>query len=165
MTMADLSLDGDYVLLIANLFDIKKEAKLKQQKCKIKVYKGIHMVHEYLVEDRPVAMVTTFDTNNTPNLPILAVAVGSSIVYFRDFSPHMKFDLPMIEFSAEESEVWKELMQLTSSQFNHQEEATESSQECDLQAMPNLLQKLFSMRDDSEEGLSYMSTRLLALES
>jgi len=28
--MADLSLDGDFTLIIASLFDIKKEAKLKQ---------------------------------------------------------------------------------------------------------------------------------------
>lgn len=119
MCMADLSLDGDYALIIGSLFDIKKEVKLKQEKCRIKVFKGIHMVHEFVVDDRPVAMVTGFDTTASPNLPIVAVAVGSSIVYFKDFSPYMKFDLPMIEFSVDETNIWKELMQLTSSQFNH----------------------------------------------
>ena len=165
MQLADLSMDGDYVLVIGSIFDIKKEVKLKQQKCKIKVYKGINMVHEFVVDDKPVAMVTVFDTLATPHLPMVAVAVGSSIVYFKDFSPHLKFDLPMIEFSSQESEIWRELMVLTSKQFNHQEEATESSQDNDLQALPNLLEKLFSLREELDEGLSYMSTRLLALES
>jgi len=85
------------------------------------------MVHEFVVEDRPIAICTVFDTMSQPNLPVVAVAVGSSIIYFKDFSPHMKFELPMIQFSSQESEIWKELILITSSQFNHGEEATESS--------------------------------------
>lgn len=57
------------------------------------------MVFEFVVEDRPVGMLTIFDTLAKPNLPIICVAVNSSIVYFKDFTPYMKFDLPLIEFS------------------------------------------------------------------
>ena len=76
-------------------------------------------------------MLTIFDNLAIPNLPVIAVAVGSSIVYFKDFSPYMKFELPMIEFSAEESAIWSELIKLTSSQFNANEDATESSADLD----------------------------------
>jgi len=57
------------------------------------------MVFEFVVEDRPVGMLTIFDTLAKPNLPIICVAVNSSIVYFKDFTPYMKFELPLIEFS------------------------------------------------------------------
>lgn len=54
------------------------------------------MVNDLEIEDRPVAMLTVFDTINKPYLPVIAIAVGSSIVYFKDFSPYLKFDLPLI---------------------------------------------------------------------
>lgn len=123
------------------------------------------MVHEFVVDDKPVASCITFDLVNKPHLPVVSVAVGSSIFYFKDFSPYLKLDLPMIEFSENESQVWGELIKLTNSHFNQHEDATESSQEIDLQAMPNLLQKLFTMREEEMCGISYMSSRLLALES
>lgn len=122
MCLADLSMNGDFNLIVANLFDTKRTYKnaplLKQQQHKIKVYRGINMAHEFTVDDKPVACCTVFDTINKPHLPILAVAVGSSIFYFKDFSPYLKFDLPMIEFSAAESDVWSELIKMTNSQLN-----------------------------------------------
>lgn len=48
-------------------------------------------------------MITIFDTLSKPNLPIVAVAVGRSIIYFKDFQPYLKFDLPLIEFTEAES--------------------------------------------------------------
>ena len=62
-------------------------------------------------------------------------------------------------------------MKLTSAQFgqNANEDATESSQDIDVQGLPTLLEKLFQMRDTAQdgepEGISYMSARLLALEN
>ena len=51
--------------------------------------------------------------------------------------------------------------------MNLNEDATESSQEIDVQMMPQLLEKLNAIREnkENEQGLSYMSARLLALES
>lgn len=76
---------------------------------------GTNMIFEHQLDDKPVAVQTIFDTMSKPNLPVVAVAVGSSIIYVKDFEPYMKFDLPLIEFSQEESETWAELMKLTSS--------------------------------------------------
>jgi len=44
---------------------------------------------------------------------MIAVAAGSSIYYFKDFAAHMKFDLPLIEFSEEESQIWADLVKQT----------------------------------------------------
>jgi hypothetical protein len=80
MCLCDLSNSGDYNLIIADVFSQQK-AKAR----KIKVFKGTNQVSEMQVEDKPVAMVTIFDTLTKPNLPVIAVAVGRSIVYFKDF--------------------------------------------------------------------------------
>lgn len=75
------------------------------------------MIFEHTLEDRPVAVQTIFDTLNKPNLNIIAIAVASSIVYIKDFEAYMKFELPQIEFSNEESEIWGDLIKLTGNKF------------------------------------------------
>ena len=115
MDLCDLSMDGDYNLIIGDLFDYQKNANLKlsqQVQRKIKVYKGTNMVFDFAVEDRPVGLITSFDTTNKPNLPIIAIAVNSSIVYLKDFAPWKKFELDLIEFSEEESKIWTDLIKL-----------------------------------------------------
>ena len=58
------------------------------------------------------------------------------------------------------------MIKLTSSQINQNEDPTESSQENDVQTMGNLLEKVFAYREaNGPDSLSYMSTRLLALEN
>ena len=73
----------------------------------------------------------------------------------------------MIEFSAEETQIWQDLLKLTNSQ---QEDVTEDSQENDVQTLQVLLEKLYNYRESKKgeqqgEVLSYMSARLLALET
>ena len=75
--------------------------------------------------DKPIGVMTIFDLCEKPNMPVIAVAAGSSIFYFKDFAPHMTFDLPMIEFSEQESQIWGELVKLTSKTTG--DDATESS--------------------------------------
>ena len=58
-----------------------------------------------------------FDTLSKPNLNMIAIAMGSSIEYIKDFEPYMKFDLPQIEFSIEESQIWGDLIKLTGHKF------------------------------------------------
>lgn len=50
------------------------------------------------------------------------------------------------------------------------DDATESSQDLDILPIPTLLEKLFALRegdddDSNNTGISYMSARLLAIES
>lgn len=169
MALSDLSNEGDVKFIIADLFDNFQNMKSlqKNEERKIKVYKRTNMIYDFSVPERPVSLITIYDTLAKPNLPVIAVASGSSVYYFKDFSPHMKFDLPYIEFSEEESNIWSDIIKLANSNMNLNEDATESSQEIDVQMMPQLLEKLNAIREnkESEQGLSYMSARLLALES
>ena len=58
------------------------------------------------------------------------------------------------------------MIKLTTTQSNQNDDPTESSQETDVQTMGSLLEKLFAYREaNGPDSLSYMSTRLLALEN
>ena len=37
---------------------------------------------------------------------MIAIAAGSTVYYYLNFQPHMKFEVPMTTFSAEEKDVW-----------------------------------------------------------
>ena len=105
------------------------------------------MSYEVYILEKPVAVTTFFDSYHKPNLPVIAVAGGSQIFYFKDFAPEMRYDLPLIEFTEEETQIWVDLIKLTGQQFNqNNEEATESSQENEVQTMSQLLEKLFAIR-------------------
>jgi hypothetical protein len=64
---------------------------------------GTNVIKEFTIQDKPVGITTIYDTNSKPFCSSIAVAAGSSIFYFKDLSPTMKYDLPLIEFSEQES--------------------------------------------------------------
>lgn len=93
----------------------------------MKIYMGTNVIYEAAIQEKPVAVETLYMDSKT-GMPTIAVAGGSSIFYFRDFSPFMKFELPLIEFSDEESAIWADLMKTTTLQFAaNNDDATESS--------------------------------------
>ena len=85
ISLCDINVDGDYNLIVADLFDNKQNNSMISKNSsskKIKVFKGTHMVQEFEVAERPSAMITVFDTLCKPHLPVICVAVGSNVVYF-----------------------------------------------------------------------------------
>jgi len=57
-------------------------------------------------------MTTFYDSAVRPLTPIIAVAIDSSLYYFKDFAPFMRFDLPNVMFSAEEQNIWHQMQQI-----------------------------------------------------
>lgn len=112
MCLADLKNDGDYKFIVCDLlhnfanknksFGVNSKSAASQYR-KMKVYMGTNVIYESTIMDKPIGVMTIFDLCEKPNMPVIAVAAGSSIFYFKDFAPHMTFDLPMIEFSEQES--------------------------------------------------------------
>jgi len=110
--LCDLKNDGDYKFIVADLlhnfanknknFNANSKVASANQR-KLKVYMGTNVIYEALVAEKPVAVATFFDQHHKPNLPVIAVAGGSQIFYFKDFAPEMRYDLPLIEFSEEET--------------------------------------------------------------
>jgi len=110
--LCDLKNDGDYKFIVADLlhnfanknknFNANSKVASANQR-KLKVYMGTNVIYEAQVAEKPVAVATFFDQHHKPNLPVIAVAGGSQIFYFKDFAPEMRYDLPLIEFSEEET--------------------------------------------------------------
>lgn len=134
MCLCDLKNDGDYKLVVADLLhnlgnkgkQISNKGKSSDSR-KMKIYMGTNVIYEAAIQEKPVAVETLYMDSKT-GMPTIAVAGGSSIFYFRDFSPFMKFELPLIEFSDEESAIWADLMKTTTLQFAaNNDDATESS--------------------------------------
>ena len=52
---------------------------------KLKIYMGINVIYETYIPDRPVGLQVFFDQFNKPNIPVIAVAAGSSVYFIKDF--------------------------------------------------------------------------------
>lgn len=79
---------------------------------------GTNVIYnERLGFDKPVAVQCFYDQSKKPLLPLIAVAAGSSVYYFQNYQAHMKFDLPLVQFSQGEKDAWKELQKADDSQF------------------------------------------------
>jgi len=88
-----------------------------------------------------VTLILTFQV-----IPFIAIAMGSSIHYYKGTNAFLKFDLPLIQFSEEEKELWKQM-----------------SNNLDQQLQP-CCEKLFSMREAGKD-LSSLSVELLSIET
>ena len=69
------------------------------------------MIYTTELNAKPVALEIVYGINKKPYTPMIAVACDSSIMFFKDFAPHMKFDLPPIVFSEQEMGIWGKLPQ------------------------------------------------------
>ena len=87
MAVADLKDDGDYKLIVADL------------KGKMKIYMGTNVIYNEKLSDKPTAIEVLYDSTKKPMIPLVAVAAGSTIYYYQNFQPLMKFDLPLVTFT------------------------------------------------------------------
>lgn len=98
MTLADIKDDGDYKLVIAD------------QKGKLKIYMGTNVIfNERLGFEKPTAVCVFYESTKKPQLPIIGIACGSCVYYYQNFQPLMKFELPYIQFTQDEKDVWQAL--------------------------------------------------------
>ncbi|TNV81162.1 hypothetical protein FGO68_gene3820 [Halteria grandinella] len=136
MTLADIKDDGDYKLVVAD------------QKGKLKIYMGTNVIsNEKLGFEKPTALEVFYESTKKPQLPIIAIASGSSLFYYQNFQPISKFELPYIQFSPEEKEVWNQITKVTEEQ-----------------EFVSLCDRLFAIRE-SGIAISTISSELLSLEN
>jgi len=76
---------------------------------RLKVYMGTSVLYIAELKSKPVAITTYCETNKKPCIPVIAVACENTLFYFKEFNAYMKFELPNIEFSAEEQKIWTSL--------------------------------------------------------
>jgi len=142
MALADLKDDGDYKLVVVD------------QSGKLKIYMGTNVIYNEKLslektgsQQTPCGLQTFYDSTKKPMIPIIAVAAGSAIYYFQSFQPLLRFELPYIQFSQEEKDIWQKLNHITPDQD-----------------LTLLTDRLFAMREGGTT-LSTISAELLSLES
>ena len=79
-------------------------------------------------------------------IPVIAVASEHQIFFFKEYSPLMRFDLPMIKFSEEENNIWKQMAEA------HEEAA-----------FLDLTEQLYKLREKGT-SVSALSSELLSFE-
>ncbi|CAO1334828.1 unnamed protein product [Diamesa hyperborea] len=103
MTICDLKNDNYYKLIAAEIpYSIDMKPKLK-------VYKGSQLISEQGLPGIPSAIEFIYIDECEPKTPIIAVAVGPSILFYRNMKPYYKFTVPSLAVEALEQDIWKKL--------------------------------------------------------
>ena len=79
-------------------------------------------------------------------IPIIAVAQEHQIYYYKDYAPYMRYDLPPVKFSQEESRIWHEM-----SSHQSQQEFVDGTE------------KLFALREKGV-AVSALTSELISFE-
>ena len=85
MCTCDMKNDGDYKLIVADLFDnfgqkTQVKGKTLHKSNRVKIYMGTNVIYDTPLEEKPVALTTVYDTVNKPELPMIAVAGGPKVL-------------------------------------------------------------------------------------
>ncbi|XP_058066095.1 Bardet-Biedl syndrome 1 protein homolog [Anopheles bellator] len=104
MTLCDLKNDNYYQLVVVDvpLFDFDAKPKLK-------VYKGTNLTSEQHLPGIPCAVESFYITDQEPRTPIIAVAVESSVLFYRNMKPYYKYTIPGMSVEPLEVDVWSKL--------------------------------------------------------
>ncbi len=67
---------------------------------------GVTLLKENALVDLPTAVVTFFMDHAEPRVPAIAVASGPCVYVYKNLKPYYKFQLPSMQISETEKEVW-----------------------------------------------------------
>ena len=101
LALSDLSGDGDFRLVVADLGTGEFNMKLR-------VYKGTQLVTENTLIDLPTGVVTFHMDTTHPPIPAIAVASSAHIYIYKNLRPYFKFTLPTLDILPAEKEVWNQ---------------------------------------------------------
>ena len=99
LALSDLTGDGDFKLVVADLGSGASNMKLR-------VYKGTQMISENTIIDLPTGVVAFHMDQTEPLIPAVAVASGSHIYIYKNMRPYFKFTLPTLDIHPSEKELW-----------------------------------------------------------
>jgi hypothetical protein len=135
MHLSDLKDDGDFKLVVAD-----------HKQNRLKVYMNTNVLYIADLKAKPVALTTFYESSKKPFIPVIAVAIENTVYFFKEFNAYMKFELPNIEFSAEEQNIWKEISEADDETFVRFTEQLYSIREGGT-AVSCLTNELISMED------------------
>lgn len=116
LSLCDLKSDGYYKLIAADVLanttdaatteDLPSDVSLRS---KLKVYKGTALISEQLLPGIAVAVENLYIDDNVPRVPVIAVAVASSVLFYRNMKPYYKYTLPSLPIDPTEEDIWRKV--------------------------------------------------------
>lgn len=96
MALGDINGDGENKLVLVDF---------ATNQCRLKLLKGLTLVTDTFLPDEPAGVVTFMEENAT--LPSIAVAVGSSILIYRNMKPYYRCNIESMDLDPSELQLWK----------------------------------------------------------
>ena len=96
MALGDINGDGENKLVLVDFAG---------QQCRLKLLKGLTLVTDTFLPDEPAGVVAFMEEN--ANLPSIAVAIGASILIYRNMKPYYRCNVESMDLDPSEVNLWK----------------------------------------------------------
>lgn len=160
MSVCDLKNDNYYKLVAAEIpFSLDTKPRLR-------VYKGTQVINEQGLPGIPSAVESLYIDELPPKMPskksefthkilqkffiiVMAVSVGSSILFYRNMKPYFKYTVPSLMIEPIEIEIWKKL---TTDRVANLEKHVNDLNSMNISQMSSLSRRLISLPGDEREA-------------
>ncbi|KAL1490258.1 hypothetical protein ABEB36_012984 [Hypothenemus hampei] len=103
--LADISGTGDYNLVITDL-------KFKtDNKSRLKTFRGTILISDQALPSLPNSLISFFADRLEPRIPVVGVACGSEVFFYKNLKPFYQFRVPSCPLIDHESNIWKEIIE------------------------------------------------------
>ncbi|ESO04536.1 hypothetical protein HELRODRAFT_191614 [Helobdella robusta] len=119
MVLSDIYKDDDFKLVLADFGDFFSSNPAvvnnigaldgrKNDKVKLKVFKGLAMINEVCINDIPSSIVTIAVDTLVPSIPALAISSSCYVYIYKNMKPYFRFTLPCSPLCPEEEKAWRD---------------------------------------------------------
>lgn len=108
LSLCDLKSDGYYKLIAADVMTAEMATTLTPRS-KLKAFKGTALVSEQLLPGIASSVESFYIDENIPRVPVVAVSVGPSVLFYRNMKPYFKYTLPSLPIDPVEDEIWRKV--------------------------------------------------------
>ncbi|KAL7021319.1 hypothetical protein ACKWTF_011841 [Chironomus riparius] len=144
LTVCDLRCDSYYKLIAAEV-----PLSLEPKPARLRVYKGNQVVNDQALPGFPSSVQSLYIDEIEPKMPIIAVSVGPSILFYRNMKPYFKYTMPSLMIEPLEEEIWKKLS--VERQANYEKLINDLKSTMNISQMSTLSQKLISLCESERE--------------
>lgn len=108
LSLCDLKSDGYYKLIAADVMTADM-ATTPTPRSKLKAFKGTALVSEQLLPGLASSVESFYIDENIPRVPVVAVSVGPSVLFYRNMKPYFRYTLPSLPIDPLEDEIWRKV--------------------------------------------------------
>ncbi|KAE9549121.1 hypothetical protein FO519_007668 [Halicephalobus sp. NKZ332] len=96
MALGDINGDGESKLVLVDF---------AKNQCRLKLLKGLTLITDAFLPDEPAGVVAFMEENG--HLPSIAVAIGSSLLIYRNMKPYYRCNVESMDLDPSEVQLWK----------------------------------------------------------